>query len=154
MAKRAKTRYHEAGHVLAAHYFGVRTEYVDRGFKEKGAERGTSGLTQYVVEDCETLGRLEQVAISFAGDIAERKYSGVEPLSSGGDFERVLYFVYDLPEAEAMKVIEEGYVLAAKIIEQDWGTIEKLADLFMENQVTEAPLEKLGLVHESRYISK
>lgn len=145
MAKKAKTRYHEAGHVLVAHKFGIDTKYVDIGVKEKGEERGSSGLTRYSLNGWDNLSIEERLAICFAGDIAERRYSGVVPQSSGGDAGQALLTV--LIECENDKEAEMfwkiGYELAEDIVEKYWDEIEKLADLFMENQVTEYPMEKI-----------
>jgi hypothetical protein len=145
MAKRAKTRYHEAGHVLVAHVFGVDTEFVDIGKKEKGEERGSSGLTKYS-EDMSKLSCVERVAVCLAGDIAERRYSGVVPQSSWNDFETALFTIMTegKPGDRVDELWGEGFDLANKVVNDNWYVIEALANLFMQDQVTEYPMRRLG----------
>ena len=146
MARRGKTRYHEAGHAVMAFKLGLKVHMVDRGFKEKGAERGEGGLTSY---SCDLIATEEYLAILLAGDISEERYSKVKPLSGGMDLLQCLQVLYQLPHELVEPALVDAYALANKTLEENWDLVEKVAQLMYDNQIVENPFEKLGVENES-----
>ncbi len=147
MARRGKTRYHEAAHAVVAHKLGIEVLLLDRGTKEKGAERGEGGLCQYDPDSFGERPIVELLAICLCGNIAEEKYSKVKPLSGQGDLIHCIQILVEaeVDESEFFEYFDAGVILAATMVQENWDLIEKVAQLMYDEQTVLYPSKKLGL---------
>ena len=137
MARRGKTRYHEAGHAVVAHMLGFKVLSVEKGIKGK-----TGGLTKFKKG---LRVPVEQVmAVNLAGDIAEKRYSKVDPQGGGMDLLDCLMIVVQLPEDRREDLVKLSYCISEQILDENWDLVEEVAQLMYDNEVVKKPFKKLG----------
>jgi hypothetical protein len=155
-----KTAYHEAGHVLAAHALGLRVRHV---YINKGRPSGRIQLYRLARRQKVTADACELHAIiALSGPTAENHYCGglnnitrlwetdwrtdcahakdclegallLKRVESGGD-----PFTFDVPLDELTAALDGALQQSAKLVEDNWCAIERVAAALLERSRLDA----------------
>jgi hypothetical protein len=120
--------YHEAGHVVVAHFLGLTVREVE--IEEDGSGRAT-------ISSAERLPLVDQIAVCIAGIEAQEIFNcPMHEHAALGDYRKLRALMAGLTDAESYEYRQAGYLRALQILKSRLPEIEALAhQLFNQRRV-------------------
>ena len=118
--------FHEAGHVVVAHFLGLTIREVE--IAEDGSGRAD-------ISPADHLPLVDQIAVCVAGIEAQELFNcPMHEHAAMGDYRKVRGLVAGLTEAESYDYRQAGYSRALEILNERLPEIEHLADLLFHHR--------------------
>jgi hypothetical protein len=121
---RKRVAHHEAGHAVIGRVVGIPVKLAT--IKPKDISSHGFVMAGKRDDDFKTFSPVD-VIYSFAGVIAEEKYSGVKSLGAGGDIDFIRYHLHRLPKAKRKTIRAELKAKTVELVDKHWKAIEDTA---------------------------
>lgn len=118
--------FHEAGHIVVAHYFGLLVGEIE--IADDGSGKADIGSANH-------LPLVDQMALCVAGIEAQELFNcRTHEGTATKDYAKVIDLVKGLTEAESLELRNAGYRRALEILEKRRPEVERLAHYLIEHR--------------------